>query len=180
MFVAAGGTLVVSPDPGTGIVLASSARASLLYTIGAGRLDLSAVSGAEPNILTGQILRLDQVGLRGTMPLSERRRIFGSVSVGYLRGSPLRVRRQNLESSFQGVLADAEITWTAADRVQLFARYQFLDQIAEPNPPRADASVLRSAAIVGIQLFSRPPIVTSPTFRESQRVDRSDGAAPAP
>ncbi len=182
-FVAAGGTLILSPDPGTGIVLASAARGSLLYTVGASRLDLTAVSGAEPNILTGQILRINQVSLRASFPISERHRVFGGASVGYLRGSDVFVRRANPSNDFQGALADAELTWLPAESLQVFARYQFYDQIADsavdPASPLSHPDLLRHSAIVGIQFFSEPPDRT-PRFREPQRVDRSDAASTPP
>jgi hypothetical protein len=179
-FVALGGTLILSPDPGTGIVVASAARGSLLYSLATARLDLSVVSGAEPNLLTGQILRTNQVSLRATVPLSERHRVFGGASIGYLRGGNLLVRRADLSGDFQGILADADVIWTATDSFQLFARYQFFDQIADDTPLRSNPAVVRSAALVGIQFFTVPPGRTNGRFREPQRVDRSDGAASAP
>jgi hypothetical protein len=176
-FAAAGGMLILSPDPGGGIVLASAARGSLLYTIGTTRFDLNAVSGAEPNILTGQILRINQVSLRASLPISERHRVFGGASIGYLRGGPVRVRRADLTGDFQGVLADADLTWQPLDSLQVFARYQFYDQIAEspadPARPLSNPSLVRNAAIVGIQFFSQPFDRTVRTG-EPQRVDGRD------
>jgi hypothetical protein len=180
-FAAAGGMLILSPDPGTGIVLASAARGSLLYTVGtAARLDLSATSGAEPNILTGQILRTHQVSLRASFPISERHRVFGGASIGYLRGGPVRVRRANLSGDFQGVVVDADLSWLATESVQLFARYQVFDQVADSTPPISNPNVIRGAAIIGIQFSSQAPGRAIVSFREPQRVDRSDAASPAP
>ncbi|AKU98430.1 hypothetical protein AKJ09_05094 [Labilithrix luteola] len=178
-FVTVGGMLILSPDPGTGIVLASTARGSLLYALSSARLDLSAASGAEPNILTGQILRTHSVSLRAWFPISERHRVFCSASIAYLRGGPVRVRRFDLSGDFQGVLADADLNWLATDSLQLFARYQFFDQIADDPTPLSNPSVVRNTAIVGIQFFSQPPDRTL-RFREPQRVDRSDTTSPAP
>jgi hypothetical protein len=179
-FATAGGMLILSPDPGTGVVLSSTARGSLLYTVGTVGLDLSATSGAEPNILTGQILRTDQVRLRASVPISAKHRVFSGTSVGYLRGGPVRVRRANLSGDFQGVLVDADLTWSPTDSVQLFARYQVFDQIADSTPPLSNPSVFSSTAILGIQFFPQPPERTILGSREPQRVDRSDAASPAP
>jgi hypothetical protein len=182
-FAAVGGTLILSPDPGTGVVLASAARGSLLYTVVSARLDLTAVSGAEPNILTGQILRIDQVSLRVSFPISERHRVFGGASVGYLRGGPLRVRRAELSGDFQGVLADADLTWLPLESLEVFARYQVYDQIADstadPARPVSNPSLVRNSAIIGIRFFSQP-IDRTLRLREPQRVDRSDAASTTP
>lgn len=180
-YLMGGGTLAFSPDGGS-LVLASAARGSLLYTVGAGGVELNGVSGVEPNLLTGQILRVNQATLRGFVPISEKNRVTTSASFGFQTVDSVVVQQTsianaNATGSFHGIIADAEIAWLATDRVQLFLRYQFLDQIADDNP-LANPSFWRMAGLGGVQVYLQPPETANVRFRTPRRVDGGD-AAPA-
>jgi hypothetical protein len=174
--LAAGASIVVSPDPETEPLVTPSVRGALLYTVETSSLELSYAAGAAPNVLTGQMLRSHLVTLRGGVPLSERHRLFANGSIGYLNGTLINLRRDpalGATPEVNALLSDVEVTWLATDWMQLFVRGLFL---AQDNGSDAPAFV-REAGIVGVQFSSRSPDGVAIPVRFPQRVDRSDGAS---
>jgi hypothetical protein len=171
-----GASVIVSPDTGTRARLAPFLQGSLLYTVDDASFELLGSVGTQPNALTAQLLYADQVTLRASTPLSVEHGVVASAAVGYTHGSIVNVNRgASRAPDFDSFIADASVGWSPVDALQLFARYQFIDQITADTPPTITPAVQRSTVILGIQLSSRPDPVRVPT-RFPQRVDRTDTA----
>lgn len=176
LFVA-GGSIVLSLDPGTRPLLAPFMQASFLYLVDDATFELTGSVGTQGNSLTAQLLYADQIVLRVATPLSVRHAVVASASVGYTHGSVVDLRRDTLQPpGFDTFIADAGIGWSPTAAVELFARYQFLDQITADTALATTPALQRNAVILGVQLSSGPSATRVPT-RFPQRVDRSDAAA---
>lgn len=176
--VAAGAFIVLSPDPGTRALVGPFGQASLTYLLDDATLSMIGSVGAQPNALTAQLLFAEQVTLRATAPLSIERGVVASSSVGYVHSTIIdaaaNVARDPNADTF---IADAGLGWLPTPAVELFARYQFLQQVSAESAVAATPQFQRNAVILGIQLSSRPDPIHVPT-RFPQRVDRSDAAPP--
>lgn len=169
--IAAGASLVVSPDTGTDPFFTPSGRAAILYSpVDDASVELSYTGGVTPNVLTGQLFRSHLVTVRGLTTLSERHRVTLGASVGFLNGRIIELRDGALGPEFNGLLSDADVNWVATDWMQLFARAVLQ---AQDNGPDIEAFV-REAVIVGVQFSTRSPDGVAIPIRFPQRVDRSD------
>lgn len=177
-YVVAGTTVVISPDAGTDPLIAPFAQASLDYLYQDATFGLTAAVGTQANALTAQLLYAEQVTFRAISPLSSQYGIFGQAALGYTHGSIIERQRDVPQPpDFDTFIADASISWAASPVVEIFARYQFVDQITAQSAFVTTPTVQRSAIFLGIQLSSRPDTTRVPR-RFPQRVDRSDGAFP--
>ncbi len=175
LFVA-GASIVFSPDPGTRPLVGPFAQASFNYLLDEATVAVIGSVGTQANALTAQLLYADQVTIRASTPLSLRHAIDASTSIGYIHGTILDRRRGVVQPpDFDAFIADASIGWSPTEAVELFARYQFLDQLAADTALAATPATQRSTVILGIQLSSHPDPIRVPT-RFPQRVDRSDAA----
>ena len=173
-----GASIVFSPDPGTRPLVGPFAQASFSYVLDDATFDLIGSIGTQANALTAQLLYADQVTLRASTPLSIRHAIVASAAVGYTHGTIIERRRDAIQPpDFDTFIADAGISWSPTPAVELFARYQFINQITADTALGTTPALLRDVVIIGIQLTSRPDAVRVPT-RFSNRVDRSDAAPP--
>ncbi len=182
-YLAGGVAVVVSPDPGTRPLVGPFGQGSLSYLLDDATLELSGSVGPLANGVTAQLLYAEQVTLRALVPLSLAHAVVASTSVGYTHGSIIERRRDvPVPPDIHSFIADTTIGWSPIPSLELFARYQFLDQItgdttglnATGGPTLVSTpAVLRNVFIVGIQLSSRPDTVRVRT-RFPQRVDRSD------
>lgn len=180
--IAAGATSLVSTDTAAETRVAPFARASALYLWAPTQLDLALSTGFTPSILSSQIFQAHQATLRGTRPIWEHQRLYGSASIGYLRASLIDVRDQGLGQDFDAFLSDVEVSWQALPLVQVFARYQFIAQIGERQTTGLNPSMLRDVLLLGFQLTTRPPnaeVASSVPTTFGRRVDRSDERLPA-
>lgn len=172
-----GATLVVSPDPATRTLAAPYGQATLSYLVDDSTFDLTGSIGTTANPLTAQLLNAEQAALRTTTALSNPHHVIGSAGIGYTHGSVIELRRAAVaQPDFDAFIADAGVTWAATLAVDLFARYQFVDQLTAAGAGlTATPALQRHAVIIGIQLSARPDPVRVPT-RFPQRVDRGDAA----
>lgn len=178
-FFAAGATVVLSPDAGTRPHVGPFAQASFDYLVDDSTFDLTASVGTQPNALTAQLLYAEQATFRAATPLSVKHAIVASAAVGFTHGSVVDLRRVGVQApDFNAFIGDAGIGWSPTTAVELFARYQFLDQVTDATAGASTPSLQRHAVLVGVQLTSRPDPVRVPT-RFPQRVDRSDAPGPA-
>jgi hypothetical protein len=183
--VSGGATVLTSPDANARSLVAPFARGSVVYNVVDVTVDLSASTSVIPAPLTGQVTRAHQGTLHVAVPISLHHRVYAGASVGYLHGDILdRVNASN-NQTFDTFLSDLDVSWQVKPLISLFARYQFIAQIAETNQLGINPSFLRDMILVGVLLSSRPPETSAsggtgpavPT-RLPQRVDRSD-APPA-
>lgn len=178
LFVA-GATAVASPDPATKTLAGPYGQATVSYLVDDSTFDLTGSVGTTANPLTAQLLYAEQVTLRTTTALSVEHHVAGSAGIGYTHGSVVELRRAVVgQPDFDAFIADVGLSWAPTPVVDLFARYQFVDQVTASQGLVASGSVQRNAVIVGIQLSARPDPIRVPT-RFPQRVDRGDAAAGA-
>ena len=175
-----GATLVVSPDPATRTLAAPYGQATLSYLVDDSTFDLTGSVGTTANALTAQLLYGEQVALRTTTSLSNEHHVVGSAGVGYTHGSVIELRPAAVtQPDFDAFIADAGLSWSATLYMDLFARYQFVDQITAAGAAGgglgATPALQRHAVIIGIQLVARPDPIRVPT-RFPQRVDRGDAS----
>lgn len=176
LFVA-GATVVVSPDPDTRTLAGPFGQATLTYLLGDSTFDLTGSVGPTANALTAQLIYADQVMLRTTTALSVEHHIVGTAGVGYTHGSVIELRRNIVpQPDFDAFIADTGVTWSPTPAVDLFVRYQYVDQLTAAGAGAvATPALQRHAVIIGIQLATRPDPIRVPT-QFPQRVDRSDAA----
>ena len=176
--IRAGAALVVSPDSSTRALVAPSALASLLYIRDAANFELSAAVGPQSNAVTAQLLNAEQISLRAVVPVSARYHVVAGASAGALHGEILNLRYDvPSQLPFNALLASADVGWSPTETVQLFARYQLLDQITSAPPPTTTPAALRNIMTIGVQLTTQPSTLRIPV-RFPQRVDRTDVAPP--
>lgn len=179
-YVAGGAAVVLSPDRDTRHVVRPLAQGQLAYQSEEATVTLAGTLGPQPNPLTAELLYSGQATLRATVPISVRHGVLASATAGWTRGTLIELRRSiPAPPSFDTLVADAGIGWAPTPYVELFARYQFLDQITAAAAAITTPEVLRHAAILGIQLSSRPDPARIPTTLP-QRVDRADAAPSEP
>ena len=177
----AGVALAVSPDPGTKPLVAPTGRASVLYFTEGSGVELAYAGGFEPNVLLGTIVQSNQVTLRAFTPISDEYRVLFTTSSGYLRAKVLDLRTKGrFDNEFDAVLHDAELSWSAADWLTLYLRYQFVGQTAGSGlGAGATPPLVRHGALFGIDIFgggrpTRPRVQT----KFPQRVDQQDKPLP--
>lgn len=177
--LAAGASLVASPDPGTRALVRPFGQASLLLSVDESTFELFYAAGPQANAVTAQLFDAQQVTMRTATPLSNRYAVYVGASAGYLHGKLISLARDVVAPpALDVILADAEIGWSPSQSMQVFARYQFFDQLDGAAVTAGGlSSFMRNAVIVGIQLSSVEP--GQVTRRFPQRVDRSDAPAPS-
>ncbi len=164
----------MSPDANTRPILRPYAQGTLTYLVEPATLELNASLAPTPNPLTAQLIDGAQVTVRASTPISLEHAILASSTLGYLHGSTVSLRRDQVAApDFDTIVADAQISWLPTATVELFARYQFLNQLASAGGIAGGPGATRNAAILGIQISSRPDTTRVRTTL-SQRVDRSD------
>ena len=186
--IRAGVAVIVSPDRYTQAIAAPSAQGSLLYGRDAASFELSASIGPQANAVTAQLLNAEQVAGRLVVPLSLRYHVLAGVSAGFLHGQILNLRYDvPTPAPFDAILASLDVGWAPSEVVQIYGRYQLLDQItAAPSAtatstdaalPNASPAALRNIVTFGVQLSvpSRP--IRIPTHFP-QRVDGTDAPPP--
>jgi hypothetical protein len=177
-YAAAGPLFLFSPDAGTRPVVKPYALATLAYLLDDATIELAGSVGTQVNTLTAQLLYAQQVTLRATVPLSLERGVVAAGTVAYGHGTVVDGGRAGPpQPDLDSFIADAGLSWAATKVVDLFARYQYFDQVTSGAGAATMPSAQRHAVIVGIQLTSRPDPVRVPT-RFPQRVDQGDAPPP--
>jgi hypothetical protein len=176
--VAAGVVAIVSPDGGARSAAEPLLQVLVDYTSETTTVELAGLSGPQANPLTGQLLEASSATLRVSQPLSVRHQVLASASVGYAHGHILELRPElPAQPDFDTILGDAGVVWSVNPRLDLFARWQLLDQMSPAT--RTDVigpDSIRNAFIIGIQLATAPDPSLIPT-RFGQRVDDADAVA---
>jgi len=147
--------------------------ATLAYVTAVGDAGLSYAHLLTTNPLLGQTLLVDEVRLRGALPLTSNGELLIAASSGYQRG---RLLDENaaLAAHVDAILADVGVGWQVTDTLLLGLRYQHVEQISDTRVPPLPLSFVMNSVMIGAT-FRFPPEREMPrAYRAPQRVDRTD------
>jgi hypothetical protein len=147
--------------------------ASLAYVTEAGDASLAYAHLVTTNLLLGQTILVDEVRLRGALPLTSKGEVLIAASAGYQSGRLLDENAM-LAAHVDAILADVGVGWQATDMLLLGLRYQHIEQISDARVPPLPVSFVRNSVMIGAT-FRFPPERDMPRpYRAPQRVDRTD------
>jgi hypothetical protein len=148
--------------------------AAIRYLHPYAQVDLSYAHTVQPNPLVAQTFELDQVALRGGLPLGLKTHLWLSAAVAYQYAKELDFLNGTTVGRAQVVAVDGTLIWAPRTEIQLFARYQYADQIGYAQDPLPLPSYTRQVGLIGmIVTYPGDPAAVVPN-RQALRVDRTD------
>ncbi len=159
-------------DTGAAIV-EPAALAAIRYLHPDGSLELVYTHSISPNAIAAGTFSMDNVALRGSLPIGRTTNLLASGTAAYQYGRELDYQTGGVRSGTHLVVADATLGWTPRVEIQIFARYQFIEQFGNPADLAPVASYLRHSVLLGvIGTWPGEAAATVPSL--GQRVDRAD------
>ena len=147
--------------------------ASLAYVTEVGDADLGYAHLVTTNPLLGQALLVDEVRLRGALPVTSKGEVLVAASSGFQRGRLLD-ENATLAAHVDAILVDVGVAWQITDTLLLGLRYQHVEQISDTRVPPLPLTFVRNSMMFGAA-FRFPPEREMPhAYRAPQRVDRAD------
>src|SRR4029077_15977036 len=147
--------------------------ASLVYVTELGDAELAYAHLVTTNPLLGQTLLVDEVRLRGGLPLTKKGELLVAASSGYQRGRLLD-ENATLAAHVDVILADVGVGGQVTDLLLFGIRYHHVQQILDTRVPPLPLSFVRNSVMIGAT-FRFPPEEGMPrAYRAPRRVDRSD------
>jgi hypothetical protein len=169
----AGAVIAMRPD-GSGRVIEPTALAALRYLRKEGRVELSYARLVTANVYLSQTLVNDEVTLRGSVPFGSKDQVTIGASAAYHHGRVINVDTGVLGASVNMWFADATISYYPRREIELFARYQFTDEIGNPSDVTPLPTFKRHVALVGMTaIYPVDPVANVPTHH-ALRADRAD------
>ncbi len=147
--------------------------ATLFYATEAGDAQLGYSHTLTTNALLGQSLIVDEVRLRGALPLTEKGELSLAGSCAYQRGRLLDERAE-LATKVRVTLADLSLGWQATKLVSLGVRYEHIQQKSGSDTPPLPVSFVQNNVLIGAALAFPPERDMPKAYRAPRRVDRSD------
>ena len=147
--------------------------AVLAYTTEEGDAQRSYAHTVTTNALLGQTLLVDEVRLRGALPLTEKGEVTLAGSLAYQRGK-LIDEDATLATRVRVILGDVSIGWQATKLVELGARFEHVEQKSGANRPPLPVSFVQNNVLVGATVKFPPDRDMPRPYRAPRRVDRSD------
>jgi hypothetical protein len=169
------GVIVVFPLSQTGSPIVQPAGlAAIRYLHPYGQADLSYAHTVQPNALAAQTFALDQLTLRGSVPFGQKSHVALSAAAGYQHGRVIDFGTGGTLSNVDLIVVDATLTWAPRAEFNIFARYQYFNQIGHEGDFTPEPSFARNTVMIGVTgTYPGAPAAVVPT-REALRVDRSD------
>lgn len=156
--------------------------AVLAYTTEKGDAQLSYSHTVTTNALLGQTLLVDEVRLRGELPLTKEGEVTLASTVAYQRGK-LIDQDATLATRVRVILGDIAIGWQVTKLLEVGARYEHVEQKSGANTPPLPVSFVQNNVLLGATVKFPPDRDMPRPYRAPRRVDRSDeirdGIAPA-
>jgi hypothetical protein len=156
--------------------------AVLAYTTEDGDAQLSYAHTVTTNALLGQTLLVDEVRLRGELPLTKEGELTLASTLAYQRGK-LIDEDATLATRVRVILGDVSLGWQATKLLEIGARYEHVEQESGANTPPLPVSFVQNNVLIGATLKFPPDRDMPRPYRAPRRVDRSDeirdGIAPA-
>jgi hypothetical protein len=147
--------------------------ASLAYVTPVGEALVAYDHAVITNPLLGETLLVDDVRLRGTLPLAHNGKVLLAVSAGYQHGLLLD-ENAVLAAHVDTILADVGVGWQVTDLLVLGLRYLHFEQASDTRTPPLPLSFVRNAVMFGA-VFRFPPEREMPrAYRAPRRVDGAD------
>jgi hypothetical protein len=149
------------------------AGATLSYATEDGDAQLSYAHTMTTNALVGQTLLVDDVRLRGGLPLTSKGELSLAATAGYQRGR-LIDEDATLATKVTVILGDASLGWQATKLLELGVRYQYIRQKSGAETPPLPLSFVQNNVLIGAILKFPPERDMPRPYRAPRRVDRSD------
>jgi hypothetical protein len=147
--------------------------ATLSYATEQGDAQLAYSHSVTNNPLLGQSLLVDEVRLRGDLPLTPKGELSLAGSCAYQYGRLLDEDAE-LATRVRVFLADLSLGWQATKLVAVGARFQHIEQKSGADTPPLPVSFTQNNVLVGVA-FRFPAERDMPRpYRAPRRVDRSD------
>jgi hypothetical protein len=147
--------------------------AALAYVTEVGEAELAYAHTVTTNLLLGQTLLVDEVRLRGAVPLTKKGEVLVAASSGYQRGRLLD-ENASLAAHVNSLLADVGIGWHVTESLLLGIRYQHFEQMSDTRIPPLPLSFVRNSVMLGATVKFPPEIEMPRAYRAPRRVDRTD------
>lgn len=147
--------------------------ATLFYVTEEGDAQLGYSHSLTTNALLGQTLIVDEVRLRGGVPLTEKGELSLNGSCGYQRGRLLDERAE-LATKVRVFLADVSLGWQATKLLGLGVRYEHIQQRSGSDTPPLPVSFVQNNVLLGAVLKFPAERDMPRAYRAPRRVDRSD------
>jgi hypothetical protein len=125
------------------------------------------------NPLVGQSLVVDDVRLRGAMPLLPKNQLALAASAGYQHGR-LISEDAELAARINVALFDVSLSWQATKLLELGLRYQHVRQSSDAEVPPLPLSFVQNNVLLGAIVRFPPERDMPRAYRSPRRVDRSD------
>jgi hypothetical protein len=170
--VEAGAVQVVRPGRGSQF-WNPAGTAAIAYVREDGDVELSYSHDVRTSLFLGQTFLIDEVKLRGALPITEHDDVVISSSAGYQHNQVIDLDG-TLSATLNVILVDAAIAWLATDSLALSLRYQHIDQASTNDAPPLPLSFVRNNVMLGAR-YEFPPDREMPrAYRAPRRVDRAD------
>ena len=126
------------------------------------RVDLEYGRTVQSNAFLAENFLLDRVALRGSLPIPDARlHLVAAASLAWQRAALI-----DQPGAIDSWLVDASIFWSPRDDLQVYLRYQWIDQAGDtPSLPSLARNVILLGVIGSFGTDSRPPLATAPSVR---------------
>src|SRR6185503_4301657 len=116
---------------------------------------------------------VDEVRLRGAVPLMARDELVDAASAGYQKGRLIE-EDATLAAHVDVILVDVGLGWQATDNLTVGPRYQYLQQFTDADHPPLPLSFTKNTVMLGATVKFPPDRDMPRPYRQPHRVDRSD------
>jgi hypothetical protein len=147
--------------------------AALAYTTEQGDAQLSYSHTVTTNALLGQTLLVDDVRLRGQLPLTKEGEFTLAATLAYQRGK-LIDEDATLATRVRVILGDVSLGWQATKLLELGLRYEHINQKSGAQAPPLPVSFVQNNVLLGATLEFPPDRDMPRPYRAPRRVDRTD------
>jgi hypothetical protein len=168
------GIIEASRVSGGVAIIQPAAMAAMRYLHEYGSGELMYQHGVQPNVIVAQTFVNDMVALRGSVPLGLASHVVLSTAVAYNHARVIDFEAGGDLSRTHLILADATLTYIPRLEVQVFARYQFFDQVGSPDDFLPQPNFRRHTVMLGIIGTYPGEAAAVVPSRDALRVDRSD------
>jgi hypothetical protein len=159
-------------NTGTGF-WSPTGTAALAYVTPYGDAELSYTHTVTMNPVLGQTLLVDEVRLRGGLPLTEDGRLSVATTLAYQKGRIVD-EDADLEADVNVLVADVGLGWQATRNLAVGLRYQHIEQRSDTSLPGLPLRFVQNGVMAGA-VFKLPSDTEMPrSYRAPRRIDGTD------